>query len=55
MILGDNTKLKDLGFEISQSIDDILKEMFEFWIKYYKSKIISSSVLLNFSGESSIT
>ncbi|MFW9878900.1 MAG: GDP-mannose 4,6-dehydratase [Candidatus Thorarchaeota archaeon] len=38
IILGDNTKIKsELGWEITQSIEEILKEMFDFWINYYKN------------------
>ncbi len=37
IIIGDNSKLKnELGFKITQSIDDILKDMFNYWIEYYK-------------------
>ena len=40
VILGDNTKIKnDLGFEITQSVEDLMKEMFDYWITYYKEKI----------------
>ncbi|TFF89569.1 MAG: hypothetical protein EU548_07315 [Promethearchaeota archaeon] len=36
IILGDNSKIKkDLGFEITQSIEEILNEMFDYWIDYY--------------------
>ena len=39
MILGDNTKIKtELGFKITQSIQEILKDMFDYWIEYYKTK-----------------
>ncbi len=39
VILGDNSKIKkELGFEITQSIKDILKDMFDYWIDYYKKK-----------------
>ncbi|TXT65294.1 MAG: GDP-6-deoxy-D-mannose reductase [Promethearchaeota archaeon] len=38
VILGDNTKLKDeLGFEITQSLEGLLREMFEYWIEFYKN------------------
>jgi GDP-D-mannose dehydratase len=37
VILGDNSKLKKkLGFRITQSIDQILKEMFDYWMDFYK-------------------
>lgn len=37
VILGDNAKIKnDLGFKITQSIEDLMKEIFDFWITYYK-------------------
>ena len=37
IILGDNTKIKtELGFNITQSIEDILKDMFNYWMDYYK-------------------
>ena len=37
IILGDNTKIKnELGFKITQSIENILKDMFDYWIEYYK-------------------
>jgi GDP-D-mannose dehydratase len=38
IILGDNSKLKEeLGFEITQSLEDLLREMFEYWIEFYKN------------------
>ena len=38
IILGDNTKIKtELGFEITQSIEEILKDMFNYWVDYYKT------------------
>jgi len=37
IILGDNSKLKkELGFKLTQSIDEILKEMFDYWMDFYK-------------------
>lgn len=36
VILGDNTKLKSLGFEITESIEDTLKSMYNYWIEKYK-------------------
>ncbi|MFX1443327.1 MAG: GDP-mannose 4,6-dehydratase [Promethearchaeota archaeon] len=37
IILGDNTKIKrELGFKITQSIENILKEMFDYWINYFQ-------------------
>jgi len=38
VILGDNSKIKELGFEITQSIEVILREMYDYWIEYYKRK-----------------
>ena len=39
IILGDNSKIKnELRFEITQSIEDILKDMFDYWIDYYKKE-----------------
>lgn len=39
IILGDNSKIKnDLRFEITQSIEDLLKDMFDYWIDYYKKE-----------------
>lgn len=37
IILGDNSKLKMLGFEINQSIENLLEEMFDYWIEFYSS------------------
>lgn len=40
IILGDNSKIKkELGFKISQSIDEILRETYEYWIEYFSSNI----------------
>ncbi len=37
VILGDNTKIRtELGWDISIPIEDTLKEMFDYWIEYYK-------------------
>lgn len=39
VILGDNTKIKtELGFKITQSINELLKEMFDYWIEFYKKE-----------------
>ena len=39
IILGNNTKIKtELGFKITQSIQEILKDMFDYWMEYYKTK-----------------
>ncbi len=36
IILGDNSKIKsELGFKITQSIEEILKDMYDYWINYY--------------------
>ena len=38
-IVGDNSKIKnELGFEIIQTVDDILKDMFDYWIDHYKKE-----------------
>lgn len=38
IILGDNSKIKtQLGFKLTQSIEEILKEMYEYWIDFYKN------------------
>ncbi|MHA1341805.1 MAG: GDP-mannose 4,6-dehydratase [Promethearchaeota archaeon] len=38
IILGDNSKIKkELGFEIKQDLYDCLKDIFEYWIEYYKN------------------
>jgi len=39
IILGDNSKIKEeLGWEITISLEDTLKDMFDYWIKYYKKE-----------------
>ncbi|MFX1258699.1 MAG: GDP-mannose 4,6-dehydratase [Promethearchaeota archaeon] len=39
VILGDNTKIiTELGFKITQSIEEILNDMLNYWIDYYKKK-----------------
>ncbi len=39
IILGDNTKIvSELQFKIQQSIREFLKESFDYWLNYYKSK-----------------
>ncbi|MBD3196872.1 MAG: NAD-dependent epimerase/dehydratase family protein [Candidatus Lokiarchaeota archaeon] len=38
VILGDNTKIKDLGFKVTQSIEELLKEMFDYWLEIYKKQ-----------------
>jgi len=38
IIIGDNSKIKnELGFKITQPIEDVLKEMYDYWIEYYKN------------------
>jgi len=38
VILGDNSKIKtELGFKVTQSIHEILKEMFDYWLGIYKA------------------
>jgi GDP-4-dehydro-6-deoxy-D-mannose reductase len=37
VILGDNTKIRtELGWDISTPIEETLKEMFNYWIEYFK-------------------
>ncbi|TET59804.1 MAG: hypothetical protein E3J52_05215 [Promethearchaeota archaeon] len=36
-ILGDNSKIKtELGWNIASPLEETLKDMFDYWIKYYK-------------------
>ncbi|GAG10461.1 unnamed protein product, partial [marine sediment metagenome] len=38
IIIGDNTKItSELGWKRSKSIKEMLKEMFDYWIDYYKT------------------
>lgn len=37
MIVGDNSKLKKLGFKVTEPIEITLEKMFEYWINYYKN------------------
>jgi GDP-4-dehydro-6-deoxy-D-mannose reductase len=44
VILGDNSKIKnELGWEISMSIEETLRDMFEYWIDYYKKYGLSDN------------
>ncbi|MFX1277573.1 MAG: GDP-mannose 4,6-dehydratase, partial [Promethearchaeota archaeon] len=37
VILGDNSKIKnELGFKNTQSIENVLKDMFDYWISFLK-------------------
>jgi GDP-4-dehydro-6-deoxy-D-mannose reductase len=37
IIIGDNSKIKkNLGFRVTQSIEEILKDMFNYWIEQYQ-------------------
>ena len=37
IIVGDNTKItRQLGFKISQPIKEVLKDMYRYWLDYYK-------------------
>ena len=37
VIIGDNSKIKnEIGFEITQSLEEILRDMYNYWIDYYK-------------------
>jgi len=38
VILGDNTKIKGLGYKPTQTIKELLKEMYEYWLDYYQRK-----------------
>jgi GDP-4-dehydro-6-deoxy-D-mannose reductase len=41
VILGDHTKIRtELGWDISIPIEETLKEMFDYWIEYYKKNIL---------------
>jgi len=38
IILGDNSKITDdLGWKFMCSIEEILRDMFDYWIEYYKN------------------
>ena len=40
IIIGDNSKLKEeFEWESTQSIEDVLQEMFEYWMNYSKNKV----------------
>ena len=40
-IIGDNSKIrKELGFKITQSIENVLKEMYDYWTEFYKREKI---------------
>ncbi|MFO8017725.1 MAG: GDP-mannose 4,6-dehydratase [Promethearchaeia archaeon] len=36
IIRGDNSKLKGLGFEVSQTIPELLRDMYNYWIEFYQ-------------------
>ena len=37
VLVGDNSKIKnDLGFTVSKTIEQTLKDMYDYWIDYYK-------------------
>jgi GDP-4-dehydro-6-deoxy-D-mannose reductase len=41
VILGDNSKIKEeLGWEISIPLENTLKEMFNYWLEYYKKEAL---------------
>ena len=42
VIIGDNSKITALGFKVSQSINEFLKDMFDYWIKYYSDGLHAS-------------
>ena len=35
-IIGDNTKIKNLGWKITQPIEQVLEQMYLFWLEDYK-------------------
>lgn len=40
IILGDNSKIsKELGFKITQDIKDVLKDIYQYWIEFYKRSL----------------
>jgi nucleoside-diphosphate-sugar epimerase len=40
IVIGDNSKIKnELGFELTLSIKEILKEMYDYWIDFYKREM----------------
>ncbi len=44
IIIGDNSKIKnELGYKISQTIEDVLKDMYEYWKLYYKKNGLLNS------------
>jgi GDP-4-dehydro-6-deoxy-D-mannose reductase len=37
MIIGDNSKIKrELGFKITQSIEKVLKDIYDYWVEFYQ-------------------
>ncbi len=38
IILGNNSKIKELGWKITRSIDETLSDMFDYWIGYYRAE-----------------
>ncbi|MFX1277572.1 MAG: GDP-mannose 4,6-dehydratase [Promethearchaeota archaeon] len=42
-IIGDNSKIrKELGFNINSSLEETIKETFDYWIEYYKKSEIKN-------------
>ena len=38
IIIGDNSKIKkELNFKLNQSIEEVLKDTYNYWIEYYKN------------------
>jgi len=38
IIIGDNSKIRnELGFKITQSLEELLEDMFEYWMNYYRN------------------
>jgi len=39
IILGDNTKIKEeVGFKVTQSLEEIVRDMYNYWIDYYNKR-----------------
>ena len=41
ILIGDNSKItNELGFKITRSIEETMRNMYEFWINYYKKMVL---------------